>query len=174
MSSLRSAILNTVQSTHSASSSVQPRTIIQVLINASSHTDTTTSAFNGDHSMTYLSITPDASDNVDILNTPLNAPEPSLTPYTGSPGILLGSTGSSDLAWIIPAVLAVVAGMVGLAFAFYFCVRFMEMRMLGWCFRNCSCCCKPNSKGRKLVAGKSYNPFEDEEDDESIGVRLKG
>lgn len=119
---------------------------------------------------------PDDGD-VYRLNTPLNAPEPSLDPVTGllDGGGLLGSTGPDELGWIIPTAIVVIASMVGVAFAMYFGIRALELRMLSWCYRNCSCCCKPGGHGRRLLGGELYDNLSEDTDStrrrESVRLR---
>ncbi|KAK7495528.1 hypothetical protein BaRGS_00013226 [Batillaria attramentaria] len=119
---------------------------------------------------------PDDGD-VYRLNTPLNAPQPSLDPVTGIPdnGGLLGSSNTDELGWIIPTAIVVIAAMVGVAFLMYFGIRSLELRMLGWCYRNCPCCCRPGGHGRRLLGGERYDNVSDETDStrrkESVRLR---
>lgn len=108
-----------------------------------------------------------------LLNTPLNAPEPSLESVTHRP--LLGSTDSADLGWIIPVALVVIVAMVGLALGCYFGIRALEMRMLGWCYRKCGCCCEQGASGTRLLSGERYGNLkeEDETRHRKDDVRLK-
>ena len=115
------------------------------------------------------------------INTPLNAPEPSLAPVTPPP--LLGDASElSDLGWIVPTVIVCIAVMLGVAFACYYGVRRLELRMLGWCYRNCSCCCAPGGggsgrgEGGRLLRGEQYDTLSEETERKGRKetVRLRG
>lgn len=100
------------------------------------------------------------------VNTPLNAPEPSLDPVTDFPGqgLLGDSADLSDLGWIIPTTIVCIAAMLGIAFACFYGVRKLELRVLGWFYRNCSCCCAPGGggEGRRLLRGEQYDTLSEE------------
>jgi hypothetical protein len=86
-----------------------------------------------------------------------NPLEPSPTTTTTHSPLLDDSSDLSDLGWIIPVAIVCIVAMVGIAFAFYYGIRKLEMRMLNWCIRNCACCC-PGGGGEeeRLLGGERY------------------
>ncbi|KAK7101875.1 uncharacterized protein [Littorina saxatilis] len=96
------------------------------------------------------------------FNTPLSAPEASLDPIT-EPPLLGDSADLDDLGWIIPATIACIAAMFAIALACYYGVRKLELRMLAWCYRNCSCCCVPgDGEGGRLLGGEQHDSLSEE------------
>ena len=89
-------------------------------------------------------------------------------------GLLGDSDDLDDLGWIIPAVVAVIAAFIGVALACYFGVRRCELRMLTWCYRNCSCCCAlGGGEGGRLLGGELTQSLASSSGG-SGSVRLKG
>ncbi|XP_076468873.1 uncharacterized protein LOC143299504 [Babylonia areolata] len=119
------------------------------------------------------------------VNTPLNAPQPSLEPVvTGGPpasppSLIASYADLSDLVWIIPISVVCLIALVLLAMALYHGVRKLELRMLGWCYRNCPCCCAPGGggglggggiggggllgRGGRVLRGEQYDTLSEEE-----------
>lgn len=174
--------LASTDSSHSPSSSVSGTTTTTTAVSSTLSRLLSTLFPAVDRNSFHLTAAPssegfvvDRGAVVDI-NTPLNAPEPSLDPVTDPP--LLGDSADlSDLGWIIPTTIVCIAAMLGVAFACYHGVRKLELCMLGWLYRNCSCCFSPGDRERgRLLRGEQYDTLSEEtgKKGRKETVRLKG
>lgn len=58
----------------------------------------------------------------------------------------LGSSHTSELAWVIPMAIGAIFVFIVLALLFFYGVRTLELKIGKWCYRHCGCCAPGETK----------------------------